>query len=208
MVKIFQLTLVSLVIIIARVKSNSVRISVKNLNGKQISRYFTSNPISINLCRLTPRLSLGICLIEMQTTETLECTIRFAEKHLGTPYIYGGNTRWSGIDCSGFTQEIQWFAGINPSYDQSAQMQYDRNSKQNWRSMLGKGAFIYYGKTRNGIYHVAFAISDKEIIEAGGGDSSTTSIQEAVRRNAKVRIMPITHRQREIVAVLMPNWVN
>lgn len=144
----------------------------------------------------------------MQTTETLECTIRFAKKHVGVPYLWGGNTRWFGIDCSGLSQEIAWFAGLDPVRDQNAQMQYNYYSQLNWSSRLGPGAFIYYGNTRNGIYHVAFAISDKEIIEAGGGDSSTTSIQEAVRRNAKVRIMPITHRQNEIVAVLMPNWLD
>lgn len=128
--------------------------------------------------------------------------VEYAKTFLGIPYIWGGADPSKGLDCSGFVQEVLKKFNFDPPGDQSAQgLYYKLSSLKGIRSQLGTGSVLFFGLNRAHLSHVSIAISDKEMIEAGGGNSSTTTIEEAKKIGACVRIKPIS-RRKDLVAVL------
>lgn len=136
--------------------------------------------------------------------------IEQALRFLGLPYLWGGkHPSQGGLDCSGFTHILGRSAGLFVSGAMSAQQQYDWLIAQPG-SLVGtpkQGCFIFYGTSVKNITHVAFGISDKQIIECGGGDSSfkTVNGNQQATKNAGVRIRLITGRK-DIVASILPNY--
>lgn len=124
--------------------------------------------------------------------------------YIGTPYIYGGEDPAVGLDCSGFAQKALSFYGLDPKGDQGAAALFGHFADNPVsESEVDLGDLIFYG-TSGSIYHVAIALSPFKIIEAGGGDHTTTTIEEAIKRNAKVRIKDFDHRKGERFAILRP----
>jgi lipoprotein Spr len=133
--------------------------------------------------------------------------IEYAKSFLGTAYIWGGNHPSYGYDCSGFVQEVLASVGCDPKGDQTAQMLYDYfllEGDEIWGPKTG--ALMFYGSSKERIYHVAFCINEYQIIEAGGGDSSCTDLSRAIAKNAFVRLRPSDHRFKERVGVLLPRY--
>lgn len=128
----------------------------------------------------------------------------YAWSLVGSLYIWGGEGP-EGFDCSGLVQEILRSVGEDPPGDQTAQNYYDHFRSHSRRSKPELGALAFYGKSPNRVSHVAFCISDLCCIEAGGGDSSTTSRDRAVEQNAFVRVRPIAGRK-DLLAILRPKY--
>jgi cell wall-associated NlpC family hydrolase len=60
------------------------------------------------------------------------------------------------------------------------------------------GTLLFFGETATtptGISHIAFALDGKLMLEAGGGGSTTTSLEAAIKQGAFVRIRPISRRR-------------
>lgn len=119
-----------------------------------------------------------------------------AMQYVNIPYKWGGNDPLVGLDCSGLTQLPARTLGIFPDeIDRSAQMQYDYLSghanSRGYRSQLGPDSFLFYGKTRNDIRHVAIALNEHLAIEASNGSRSCHDIYDAIKRDARVQIVPI-----------------
>jgi cell wall-associated NlpC family hydrolase len=129
--------------------------------------------------------------------------ITYAMLFIGTPYIYASNGG-GAFDCSGFICELLKHKGVIKK-DKSAQSIFDflkNKSGQIIEIKNIKGSdFIFYGKDQFSISHIAMAVNEVELIESGGGDSSTTTFEEARKRGAMVRLRPVNHRS-DIVAVL------
>ncbi len=136
-----------------------------------------------------------------QRQDMIENMLMYALLYVGVPYKWGGNNPVEGFDCSGFVQECFKSVGIDPAGDQTAQALYDRLSKKNLRSQLARGSVLFFGKTRERISHVSIALNDTLMVEAGGGDSTVKTSQDAAKKNAFVRIRPINNRS-DLVAVL------
>lgn len=119
---------------------------------------------------------------------------------IGIKYFYGGNNPVSGFDCSGFVCEgLKSVGEISHSSDYSAQNIYEitiRAKRQN-----AKGALCFFGKSAPQISHIAVMLNDNQILEAGGGDSTTVTTGEAAFKNAFVRIRPLSYR-RDLIAVV------
>ena len=128
-----------------------------------------------------------------------------AMSFLGTPYIYGGNTRY-GMDCGGLVMEILKSAGAAPPYDHNSQMLYDYFEHRGEWNRYGIGTLVFYGKNVTAIEHVALMIDDrnKRIIEAHGNRSVTDPI-EALKLGYEVRIRHIDYRK-DRVAVIRPYY--
>lgn len=129
----------------------------------------------------------------------------YAMSFVGKPYLWGGNNPAFGADCSGFAQELLASAGIDPTGDQSAQGLFDYFSKNGAWNVYLCGSLAFYGKSVSEITHVAMFVDPYRVIEAGGGDSTTTTLQAAEKKGASVRIR-LYDARKDTVAVVRPYY--
>lgn len=130
--------------------------------------------------------------------------IRYAEHFIGLPYKWGGSNPVDGMDCSGFVQAVLQSVGIDPPGDQTAQALFAYFSKEGQEKRLASGCLLFFGADKSRISHIALAVNEWQMIEAGGGDSTTKTVAEAARQNAYVRIRPVANRS-DLRASIMPN---
>jgi cell wall-associated NlpC family hydrolase len=125
---------------------------------------------------------------------------------LNVPYIYGGQNPMTGMDCSALARWVLRSVGALPSGEFNAQMLYDYFSKNGSIGNTVKlGTLLFYGKSITEISHVAIAVSQYQLCEAGGAGSECTTIEIAKQKNACVRLRAIGHRT-DLVASVHPNY--
>lgn len=123
---------------------------------------------------------------------------------LGTPYLYGGANRLAGLDCSQLVIEILTAGGLfHAGYDTTAQGLFNTAQAAGHKNVFALGALAFYGKDEAHVSHVAWCLDGVSMIEAGGGDSTTINLKEAIRRGACARIRPIRARK-DFLCTIMP----
>ena len=134
-----------------------------------------------------------------------EILIMMMRAYLGVPYIFGGSSP-QGIDCSGLVLELLKAVGVYPSKgDNTAAGLANYYKAANMKMNIEFGDLLFFGKSSSEISHVAFAVSADQMFESGGGDASTTTVLEALKREARVRIRPIKSRS-DLVLVATPPY--
>ena len=115
--------------------------------------------------------------------------ITYAMLFIGTPYCWGGNDIETGVDCSGFVQEVLSAFGHDPRGDQTAQGLYNyfNSGVRSVNAEIKRNSLLFFGKDENKITHIAIAIDSKLMIESGGEGSVDTT-------HGMVRIRPIKNR--------------
>jgi len=97
--------------------------------------------------------------------------IKDAQKYLGTPYKWGGNTP-KGLDCSGLTQQVYKKNGYNLPRTSKEQARVGKKISLN---KAQKGDLVFFGKRK--IDHVGIVISNKreplKIIHATSSEGVT-----------------------------------
>lgn len=86
----------------------------------------------------------------------------YVQQFVGNPYRYGGNSLTSGIDCSGFTQQIMAKFGYSISRTSSSQSGDGRAVST---SNLRAGDLVFYGDGGS-IDHVALYIGGGQVVHA------------------------------------------
>lgn len=127
---------------------------------------------------------------------------------LNIPYIWGGKNPLTGFDCSGLVEWGLQSVGFDPPGLNSAAMIYHWLILGNGVAVVHEpkgGDICFYGKNIDHITHIAIMIDSKFLIEAGGGDSFTKTVNDAKIRGACVRVRPLGHRK-DLVAVISPNY--
>jgi cell wall-associated NlpC family hydrolase len=137
----------------------------------------------------------------------MKSLIEYALKFVGVPYKWGGSNPMTGFDCSGLVQFILQSVGADPKGDQNAQGLHDLFLQQGGINIPEPkaGAICFYGKTPATISHVSFCINSNQILEAGGGDSTTVTVTEAAKRDACVRVR-VADGRKDRIAIVMPNY--
>ncbi|MCS6933920.1 MAG: C40 family peptidase [Chitinophagales bacterium] len=90
---------------------------------------------------------------------------KIASRFLGVPYLWGGRSPF-GIDCSGFTQVVFKFMGVNMPRD--AYQQAVQGEIVNFVSETKPGDLAFFSNEEGKIIHVGIVLSDERIIHASG----------------------------------------
>lgn len=133
-----------------------------------------------------------------------------AAKLVGVPYVWGGSTPDTGLDCSGLmVWLLQQTGQVAADFDTTAQGLYKKYGiKTPDGIMTGVGIqrvpqpgdFIFYGQSPSQITHVMLALNADWCIGATNGDHTTTTKEIAIQQDAAVKVKRINYR-RDFVAV-------
>lgn len=138
---------------------------------------------------------------------SLALGLAYIQTLVGVPYMYAGDNPITGFDCSGVASEFLRAVG-ELAYNErlSAQQLYDRYANNNAGvGYFAPGYLSFYGKSVVEIVHVGVVISPHLMVEAGGGDHTTTTLAEAGARDAFVRVRPIKYRK-DFLLTIKPNY--
>ena len=105
-----------------------------------------------------------------------ERLVEIALSYLETPYLWGGRSPF-GIDCSGFTQMVFKFFGIQLPRDASQQV---TKGKKVDPLYIKQGDLAFFVNKNGKIHHVGLMISDSEIIHAAGKVRIDTLDEEGI----------------------------
>lgn len=119
--------------------------------------------------------------------------IHYAESFLGAPYEWGGDNP-QGFDCSGFVGEVLRSVGLLANNEDLTAGGMFEKFRVNQTDEPGPGCLVFYGKDLKNISHVAIMADNRHVYEAGGGNSTTKTVEDADKRNAFVRARPFSYR--------------
>lgn len=119
---------------------------------------------------------------------------KVAWQFLGLPYRWGGDDPMQGFDCSGFVIEVLKSVGILPRIG-------DWTAHGLWEMFGGKqvrepyeGCLVFWVRRNGRVIHVEFCINHEFSIGASGGGGATITIEDAIQRNAYIKIRPFVTR--------------
>ena len=128
-----------------------------------------------------------------------------AMSYVNVPYKWGGFDA-SGLDCSALIIKSFHDTGHFIQNMNSQQIYYWTQTIEGAKSCKPtQDCLLFYGRDAESITHVALAINDKILIEAGGAgrDSLNLSKNELLKRNARVRIREINYRSDLVASVFI-----
>ncbi len=108
----------------------------------------------------------------------------YAQRFLGTPYVWGGNSLTRGVDCSGFVQQVFKAYGYNtPRVSRDMARKYTSVS----RSEAKAGDLVFYHDLKTGVVdHVAIYMGNGKIIHARNGVEISNVNYRTVYKYARV----------------------
>lgn len=130
----------------------------------------------------------------------IDIALKIAWAYLGKWYKWKGDDP-SGFDCSGLIVEILQSVGlIGRKEDYSAQGLWDKFKDKKVNPgvdirFLNEAVLIFYGKSETEITHIEMSVGEGLSIGASGGDSSTLTMEDAIKMNAFIKIRPIQSRK-------------
>ncbi|MCL2760569.1 MAG: NlpC/P60 family protein [Desulfuromonadales bacterium] len=86
-----------------------------------------------------------------------------AERFVGIPYLWGGNTVVDGMDCSGFVKAVYNLCGVNIPRTSAEQFKVGTPVE---KSELAPGDLLFFGATPGKVSHVAIYIGDGKFVQA------------------------------------------
>jgi len=127
----------------------------------------------------------------------IEIAFKIAWACFGKPYRWGGDDPIVGFDCSGFVLEILQSVGVvETGIDLTAEGLFKKFSAFGCQPMQGALAFWKRSETDSKIIHVEFCIDEYLTIGASGGGSAVLSVQDAIEKNAFIKVRPLRNLHR------------
>ena len=144
----------------------------------------------------------------MRDESTAFEAVDYALRFVGRRYQWGeapggGDDPVFGFDCSGFVSEVLRGVGVfSPSQRENARgiLQI---FKKNIMGFPYAGVLAFYGSNPAAPTHIAMLKGPRFVVEAGGGNSKTTTDAVAAARNAFVRIRPLHYRS-DLICMVDP----
>lgn len=102
---------------------------------------------------------------------------RTAERFVGIPYLWGGNTVVEGMDCSGFVRAVYNLCGVNIPRTSGEQFKVGRDVA---REELTDGDLVFFGSSEQKISHVGIYVGNSRFVHAPrrGDEIKISSLQE------------------------------
>jgi cell wall-associated NlpC family hydrolase len=102
---------------------------------------------------------------------------RTAERFVGIPYRWGGDTVVEGMDCSGFVRAVYNLCGVN--IPRTSREQF-RVGEEVDRGELRDGDLVFFGASGDSISHVGIYVGDGRFVHAPrrGDDIKVSSLTE------------------------------
>lgn len=98
-------------------------------------------------------------------TATAARVLQTADRYVGIPYVWGGNTPESGFDCSGFTKYVFAEQGISLPRTSREQARAGRGVAPDYGA-IEPGDILLFAEPNSAISHVAIYVGDGRIIHA------------------------------------------
>ena len=92
--------------------------------------------------------------------------------YIGTPYVYGGTSFETGLDCSAFTQNILKMHSVNiprTSYDQADVGESIKSIED-----IQPGDLVFFGEPNKAISHVGIYIGSDKMVHSGNENTGVT----------------------------------
>ncbi|MBP2660416.1 MAG: hypothetical protein H6Q69_3448 [Firmicutes bacterium] len=107
-----------------------------------------------------------------------DAIIATAKTYMGVPYVFGGESPTSGLDCSSFTQLVMKKNGI--TLPRTAAEQYNQGTAVD-KEDLQIGDLVFFTTYKPGASHVGFYMGDQQFIHASSAAKQVTisSLDEA-----------------------------
>ncbi len=105
--------------------------------------------------------------------------VTYAQKFVGNPYRWGGESLTGGADCSGFVQAI--YADFDYSIPRTSREQAVGAGRKVSESDMRPGDLVFYANSRGTVNHVAMYIGNGMIVHAAN------TRQGIIRSNVKYR---------------------
>lgn len=132
--------------------------------------YKATSKFQSNLMFYIPKSALNITFTPATFTTGTDI-VTTALGYLGTPYIYGGNSLETGVDCSSFVQLI--YAKHNISLNRTSKEQFSKDGFFVDSSSLLPGDLVFYGQaiqtaqsTTYNVQHLGIYIGDGQMVHA------------------------------------------
>ncbi len=95
--------------------------------------------------------------------------VSFSKQYIGTPYVYGGTSLTSGVDCSGFTMSVYKAFGV--TINRTSRDQFTQGTAVSFDELL-PGDLVFFNTGGNTqISHVGMYIGDNKYIHSTDGGS-------------------------------------
>lgn len=134
--------------------------SVSTTSSGYTSNARTTSGSTTGSAQTTKKASVSVASSGLSATGSRIAS--YAQQFVGNPYRYGGNSLTSGIDCSGFTQQVMAKFGYSISRTSSSQSGDGRAVST---SNLRAGDLVFYGNGGS-IDHVALYIGGGQVVHA------------------------------------------
>jgi len=102
---------------------------------------------------------------------------RTAERFVGIPYRWGGNTVVDGLDCSGFARAVYNLCGVNIPRNSGEQFRVGQTVE---KGDLKDGDLVFFGASSDQISHVGIYVGKGKFVHAPhrGDDIKISSLDE------------------------------
>ena len=146
------------------------------LNSSKISqkaKNYISQATGLSPTVSAPVTTSGGTVKSFSTTATGNTIADAAQKYIGTPYVWGGESMSEGgMDCSGFVYNALKDAGYKVG--RTTAQGYRNYGKSVSKSDLQAGDLIFYGKNGEAS-HIGIYIGNGQMIHSSGGSKNTAS---------------------------------